>query len=294
MRAGLVQSTISMGLWSEVSLDRYLVLGNPVEHSLSPLIHGLFAEQTETAISYDKRLVAIDSFSEELIGLVDQGYRGFNVTVPFKLDAFDLVSDRDQNASEAGAVNTIKVKPGGELEGCNTDGIGLSRDLTTRLRIPVAGKKILILGAGGAARGIIGPLIRLNPNSLTLANRTIKKAEVLSNYFQKSNDSVRINWVKLDEVGRSYDLIINASAIGLYGDSQLISDQAVRNKVCYDLSYGANAKFARWAEQASAAMVSDGLGMLVEQAAESFYIWRGKRPMTDEVYHFLREKVDGI
>ena len=282
-----------MVLCFEVPLNKYLVLGNPIEHSLSPQIHQFFAQESGLVISYGTHLVPLESFNESINALVDSGYVGFNVTVPFKKEAFKRVDSSDQISSEAQAVNTIRVDSVGELHGFNTDGLGLTRDLIHRHGISVTNSNILVLGAGGATLGVMGSLLSQKPKSLTVTNRTREKGEALVRRFGRRYPSSNLYFRDVVKLDGSYDLVINATSIGLSGVFDLLQDNVVKDKVCYDLSYGAGASFATWARTAGAAMSVDGLGMLVEQAAESFLIWHDHRPKTDLLYENLRANIDG-
>ncbi len=281
-----------MVLCFEVRLNKYSVLGNPIEHSLSPQIHQFFAQESGLVISYGRQLVPLGSFNESIELLVDSGYVGFNVTVPFKEEAYKRVHSSDEISSEAQAVNTIRVDSAGELNGFNTDGLGLTRDLTHRHGISVTNTNILILGAGGATRGVIGSLLGLKPKSLTVTNRTREKGEELVRRFAGRYPSSNLYFRDMVELDGSYDLVINATSIGLLGVFDLLRDNVVKDKVCYDLSYGAGASFATWAQSVGASMSVDGLGMLVEQAAESFAIWHDHRPKTNLLYENLRAEID--
>ena len=281
-----------MVLCFEVALNKYLVLGNPIDHSLSPQIHRFFAQESGLVISYEKHLVQPESFNEAIDFLVDSGHIGFNVTVPFKEDAYKRVDTSDDKASEAQAVNTIRVDGEGQLLGFNTDGLGLTRDLVHRHGISLCNSDILILGAGGASRGVIGPLLDEKPKSLTVTNRSREKGEDLVRRFSKRDPHANLYFRDVKELDGPYDLVINATSIGLSGAFDLLRENIVMDKICYDLSYGSGASFATWARSVGAATSVDGLGMLVEQAAESFLIWHGHRPETDLLYEQLRAKID--
>ncbi len=269
-------------------MDKYLVLGNPIGHSLSPSIHKMFAQQTNVQMIYDKQLVPLDEFNNCVDEFVKKGVKGFNVTLPFKGEAFAKTASVDGNAAASMAVNTIKVDEESKLRGFNTDGIGLVRDLIDRLGLILPNSRILVLGAGGAARGIIGSLLGNLPSRIVIANRTVEKAEKLVSLFRDSNQRVPLGWTNLKSLNDDFDLIINTTSVGLEGKFDLIDEQVVRNKICYDLSYGVNAVFVSWARNCGASKATDGLGMLVEQAAESFFIWHGIRPKTQHVFDLLR------
>ena len=269
-------------------MDKYLVLGNPIDHSLSPSIHRMFAQQTKIEITYDKKLVAINQFDREIDSLVEKGFRGFNVTVPFKEDAFAKVNMANDCASAAQAVNTIKVIGDSDLYGFNTDGVGLIRDLVDRVGLTLSSSRILVIGAGGAAKGVVAALLGHGPDSIVIANRTMEKAKKLVTQFKEINQDAVIKCLELDKLDDGFDLIINSTSIGLAGEFNLVDDHVVKKKFCYDLAYGASARFASWARNVGALKVADGLGMLVEQAAESFFIWRGLRPETQQVLDTIR------
>ena len=272
-------------------MDKYLVLGNPIDHSLSPSIHRMFAQQTKIEITYDKKLVAINQFDREIDSLVEKGFRGFNVTVPFKEDAFAKVNMANDCASAAQAVNTIKVTGDSDLYGFNTDGVGLIRDLVDRMGLTLSDSRILVIGAGGAAKGVVAALLGHDPDSIVIANRTMEKAKKLVTQFKEINQDAVIKCLELDKLDDGFDLIINSTSIGLAGEFNLLDDHVVKKKFCYDLAYGASARFAAWARNVGALKVADGLGMLVEQAAESFFIWRGLRPETQHVLDTIRNQL---
>ena len=272
-------------------MDKYLVLGNPIDHSLSPSIHRMFAQQTKIEITYDKKLVAINQFDREIDSLVEKGFRGFNVTVPFKEDAFAKVNMANDCASAAQAVNTIKVIGDSDLYGFNTDGVGLIRDLVDRMGLTLSSSRILVIGAGGAAKGVVAALLGHGPVSIVIANRTMEKAKKLVTQFKEINQDAVIKCLELDKLDDGFDLIINSTSIGLAGEFNLVDDHVVKKKFCYDLAYGASARFASWARNVGALKVADGLGMLVEQAAESFFIWRGLRPETQQVLDTIRNQL---
>ena len=261
--------------------DRYAVIGNPVGHSLSPTIHGAFARATGQDLTYGTLEAPIDGFAEAAGRFLDAG-RGLNVTVPFKLDAFRWVDRHDADASAAGAVNTIVPTADGWL-GCNTDGLGLVNDLTEHLRWQVAGARTLILGAGGAVQGVVGALKNAEAEGVVIANRTVAKAQALAQEFG-------VRACALDEVRDGWDLIVNGTSAGLYGTGDLIAGDAVAGARCYDMLYRRDGAtpFCAWATAHGARAVTDGLGMLVEQAAQAFYLWRGVRPDTVPVLALIR------
>lgn len=266
-----------------MSVDRYGVIGYPVSHSRSPTIHRLFAMQTGQEIEYELLQVSPDKLERAVRKFQRGGGKGLNVTVPHKSEVTRLVDQMSERASTAGAVNTLTFKKG-EIFGDNTDGFGLLRDLSVNLELELAGTNILILGAGGATRGIVGPLLEMEPASLRIANRTPGKAKALADYFSRSGPvtACRFDVVPVTE---PYDLIINATSAGLHGDEPPYPAAAVSDTTfCYDLSYALKpTPFCTWAKEHGAAMSVMGWGMLVEQAAESFRIWRGVRPETAEI-----------
>ena len=266
-----------------MSVDRYGVMGYPVSHSRSPVIHRLFAEQTGEEMQYELLQVSPDKLETAVRQFQRTGGKGLNLTVPHKSEVTRLADQLSERASTAGAVNTLTFREG-EIIGDNTDGFGLLRDLAVNLGITLEGANILVLGAGGATRGIIGPLLEMQPASLRIANRTLGKAQALADHFSRSGPvtACRFNVVPVTD---NYDLIINATSAGLYGDDPPYPAAAVSEQtICYDLSYGLKpTPFCIWAREHGAARAVLGWGMLVEQAAESFRIWRDVRPNTAEV-----------
>lgn len=266
-----------------VTIDRYGVMGYPVSHSRSPVIHRLFALQTGQDMQYELLQVSPDKLDTAIRQFQRTGGKGLNITVPHKTAVTRIVDQMSERASTAGAVNTIAFR-GSEMYGDNTDGIGLLRDLGVNLGINLENSNILILGAGGATRGIVGPLLEMQPASLRIANRTIDKAQLLVTQYEEQGpiSACRFDVVPVSE---PYDLIINATSAGLQGDTPPYPAAAVSaDTFCYDLSYGLNATpFSVWAVQHGAARSVMGWGMLVEQAAESFKLWRGVRPDTAPV-----------
>ena len=262
------------------SPDAYAVIGNPIEHSLSPTIHAQFAASTGEGVRYD-RILGTD-FDRDVDGFFAAGGRGLNVTVPFKLEAFAWGEKRSPAAVAAGAANTLYLDEG--IRCCtNTDGPGLVRDLESNLGWSVTGARVLVLGAGGAVRGVLGPLLAARPSALVVANRTQERAEALAAMFS-------LEAVALEALGGAWDIVINGTSAGLAGEGQLVEPTVVRGAKCYDMFYRADGQtpFVNWTREAGAASSADGLGMLVEQAAESFAIWRGVRPATAGVIADLR------
>lgn len=268
-------------------MDRYVVMGNPIEHSKSPRIHTLFAEQTDQAITYERQLVAEDAFAEAVEAFRQEGGCGANVTVPFKEQAWHLADRRSDRAARAGAVNTLAFD-GSDRYGDNTDGAGLVRDITHNHGTRLAGRRILVIGAGGAVRGVLPALLGTEPASIQIANRTAEKASSLATEMA---DLGPIQGGSLDAIaGRAFDVVINATSAGLSGELPELPDGILApGALAYDMVYAdAATAFVRWARQQGAARAVDGLGMLVEQAAESFQLWRGVRPDTEPVIRDLR------
>lgn len=268
--------------------DHYAVIGNPVKHSQSPVIHAAFARQTGQDIDYIRLLAPLDDFNSTVKNFFGQDGKGLNVTVPFKEQAWALADQRSPRAELAGAVNTLNMQDNGLLAGDNTDGVGLVRDIINNHGGQIHGKRLLVVGAGGAARGILGPLLDEQPAQLIIANRTEAKAVELANHF---SDSQLVEARRLDALsGKQFDLIINGTSASLHNEVPALPDNIVAtNGWCYDMMYTADATlFVRWGLEQGATKSVDGLGMLVEQAAESFYIWRGVRPDTSEIITTLR------
>ena len=265
------------------TLDRYGVMGYPVSHSRSPVIHRLFALQTGEQLQYELLQVAPEKLETAIRQFQRTGGKGLNVTVPHKGAVVELCDQLSAPARTAGAVNTLSFR-GGEIHGDNTDGIGLLRDLAINQGFAIEGANILVLGAGGATRGIVGPLLEMQPASLRIANRTIDKAAALVERFA---DAGPVSACRFDvvPVSEKYDLIINATSAGVKGETPPYPAAAVApDTFCYDLSYGLNpTPFSVWAREQGARQSVMGWGMLVEQAAESFFIWRGIRPDTGPV-----------
>lgn len=267
--------------------DHYVVMGNPIAHSKSPLIHTEFARQTHQHLQYDRSLVAIGHLPEALTRFHEAGGKGANITVPFKVDALHYVDSCSPRALQAGAVNTIKFDTEQGCFGDNTDGVGLLRDLRINLQWPLDGRKILLLGAGGAARGILAALLEQQPALLMIGNRTLATAQALVKEFSALGN---IQASEYAELQGTFDLIINATSASLAGVILPISPALIKpDTYCYDLAYGKGlTAFLQWAQQHGCERYADGLGMLVEQAAESFYVWRGVRPETQSVLQMLR------
>ncbi|AUN93962.1 shikimate dehydrogenase [Pseudazoarcus pumilus] len=274
-------------------MDRYAVIGNPIAHSKSPRIHAAFAAQTGQQLVYEALLAPLDGFAAAVAEFRHAGGRGLNVTVPFKLEAHSLADRLSPRAEAAGAVNTLAFDGDG-IFGDNTDGAGLVRDIRHNLNYPIEGRRVLLLGAGGAARGVVLPLLGEAPVALTIANRTVTRAEELVERFGPQAGAATLDACGFAAlVGRDFDLVINATAASL-------SDQApdlppglyAPDALAYDMMYGrGDTPFMRAARRDGAARTADGLGMLVEQAAESFRLWRGVRPDTAPVLEALRAEI---
>lgn len=271
--------------------DRYAVFGNPVGHSLSPRIHALFAAATGEALTYEAVEIPLGGFSAAARAFFASGGGGLNVTVPFKEEALRFTDRLTERARRAGAVNTLARQGDGAVLGDNTDGAGFLRDLTENLGWPVAGRRVLLLGAGGAARGVLAPLLAAGPAELVVANRTAARARALAAAFADLGPVEGVGWEAL--AGRRFDLVIQATSAGLTGALPPLPEGLLSPGAhCYDLRYGAAAvPFLRWAATQGAAAAADGLGMLVEQAAESFALWRGVRPSTGPVLQALRREL---
>ena len=275
-------------------MDHYAVVGNPIAHSKSPWIHAAFARQTGQALVYQTLLAPLDGFEQSVTAFRIGGGRGLNVTVPFKLEAFALANHHTPRAEAAGAVNTLAFGPDGIL-GDNTDGAGLVRDLSFNLHCPLVGRRILLLGAGGATRGVLLPLLTSLPASLTIANRTASKAIALAERFIPHAGRARVDGCGFEELaGRRFDLVINATAASLADElPPLPPGLYAEGALAYDMMYGrGQTPFLRAALADGAARVADGLGMLVEQAAESFALWRGVRPDSAPVLAELRQLIE--
>ena len=272
---------------TDSATDRYGVMGYPVSHSRSPIIHRLFALQTNQNIQYELLQVPPDKLEMAIRQFGRTGGKGLNITVPHKTEVARLVDDMSERASTAGAVNTLEFRDD-EIFGDNTDGVGLMRDLQSNLNLELKGAKILILGAGGATRGIIAPLLEAEPDSIVIANRTFPKARGLADHFSSQGP---VNACRFQDVHSLpiYDLIINATSAGVKGETPPYPEEAIHPQtVCYDMSYGLTpTPFSHWAVEHGAARSVMGWGMLVEQAAESFHIWRGIRPDTAAVLNQL-------
>jgi shikimate dehydrogenase len=271
--------------------DRYAVIGNPISHSKSPEIHTMFSEQFKgkpagDMVYKDRILAPLDGFAETIERLRKEGYKGCNVTVPFKFEAFQVATQRTGPAQIMQAVNTLKFFDDGRIFGDNTDGKGLVRDIKENLHFDIVGKHILLMGAGGAAHGVAQPLFDINRN-LAVVNRTVEKARHMTDAFDKQDQTTVNTYEEL--VGQRFDLVINATSSGLSDEMPPLPPGIFApGALAYDMMYGRDTPFMKFARANGAATVSDGLGMLVEQAAESFFLWRGERPDTVPVIATLR------
>ena len=272
--------------------DQYVVIGNPVSHSKSPAIHAQFAAQTGESIAYERLAAPLDDFAACVQHFMQSGGRGANVTVPFKLEAFALATQLTPRAQAAGAVNTLSFDDG-RIVGDNTDGVGLVRDIVHNAGVVLEGRRILLLGAGGAARGVVMPLLAERPQQLVVANRTFARAQELVQSFPAAASVLKA--AAFDDLSGQFDVIINATSASLSADLPAVPATLFGPQVfVYDMMYAATPTvFMQWAAQ-HGACVRDGLGMLVEQAAESFFVWRGARPDTAPVYAALRAQLAGV
>jgi len=272
---------------------RYCVFGNPIGHSKSPAIHAAFARQTGADLTYEALLAPIDGFADSVRAFVAAGGRGANVTVPFKEEAYRLCDAHSDRARLAAAVNTLSFADG-RIVGDNTDGAGLVRDLLDNLQAPLAGRRVLLLGAGGAARGALGPLLEQRPAALLVANRTAARAGELAVHFAALGPVAACGFGELAEhirsAGAGFDLVINATSASLAGEvPPLPAGVFAPGALAYDMMYAkGDTAFLAEARRRGVARLADGLGMLVEQAAEAFFIWRSVRPETAPVLDALR------
>lgn len=273
-----------------MTVEKYAVIGNPIEHSKSPWIHQAFAKQFNKDIVYDRVLAPLDGFAATLERLRDQGYLGANVTVPFKFEAFDACQTLSARAQAAGAVNTLRFNAS-SISGDNTDGCGLVNDILQHQHTLLAGKNVLLLGAGGAAQGVMLPLLEQRPAQLTVANRSVDKARAMLDKFSSHalTLGVTLQVQSFADLADAYDVVINATSAGLTDSVlQLPAGIFQANALAYDMMYGRETPFMQQARVAGA-QVADGLGMLVEQAAEAFFLWHGVRPETGTVIQSFRQ-----
>ncbi|MDT7848472.1 shikimate dehydrogenase [Methylophilus sp. VKM B-3414] len=272
-----------------MSVEKYAVIGHPIAHSKSPLIHQAFAQQFGKTIVYEKVLAPLDGFASTVQQLQQQGYVGANVTVPFKFEAYDLSQTLSERAQAAGAVNTLSFGQT-QIQGDNTDGCGLVNDILKHHQTVLAAKKILLLGAGGAAQGVMLPLIAQGPAQLTIANRTQDKAQAMLDKFAGAGGQcgVSLAVTTFAALTETYDVVINATSAGLTETPLQFSSHVFgTHTLAYDMMYGRETPFMQQARTAGA-QVADGLGMLIEQAAEAFFIWHGLRPDTAPVIQTFR------
>ncbi|MFT5033155.1 MAG: shikimate dehydrogenase [Bermanella sp.] len=276
------------------SSDQYAVFGNPIRHSKSPEIHAAFARRSGQDMVYRTHMVEEGLFEESARRFFANGGKGLNITVPCKLDAFSFADTLSARARRAGAVNTLALQDDGTVYGDNTDGAGIVRDMLENLAWEVSGRRLLVLGAGGAVRGILGPLLARKPSHVVIANRTVDKARKLAREYAELGEISGCSYEGL--AGSQFDIVINGTSASMSGElpplpTQLLADTAC----CYDMMYAAKpTPFMHWAAGEAAWAVSDGLGMLVEQAAESFCIWRGVRPQTAPVIEQIRESLSKL
>lgn len=268
---------------------RYAVMGNPIAHSKSPRIHSEFARQTGQHMSYSAIQVDVGGFEQAVGNFRASGGKGLNVTVPFKPEAYRYANRHSERAEQAQAVNTLVFGPMDEVFGDNTDGVGLCRDLRLNLGVAIKAARILILGAGGAVQGVLGPLFAERPSEIVLVNRTVERAYALEQRFRASGNISACAYDDLAKYG-VFDIVINATSAGISGQLPPLSDSIVDNATtCYDMFYASEpTAFVRWAKERGVQRAYDGLGMLVEQAAESFFLWRKVRPDTAPVIDLLR------
>ena len=266
--------------------DRYAVIGHPIQHSKSPLIHQRFAQASGQDIDYTRIEAPLDGFVATLLAFRDAGGRGVNITAPFKLQAFEAASERSERATRAGAANALKFLPGGGIAADNFDGVGLVTDIQANLGFGLAGQRVLVLGAGGAARGALGPLLAARPAALVIANRSAAKAQALAALAQTQAGPCALAACGLDGLGdEPFDIVINATSASQEGALPAFAPQLFRRDgLAYDMVYGRGlTPFLRLAQRAGVRGLADGVGMLVEQAAEAFAWWRGVRPATRAV-----------
>ena len=273
-------------------MDRYAVFGNPIHHSKSPQIHQWFAEKTGQVLEYKAQEVELGQFKQAALAFFDSGGLGLNITIPFKQHAFEFADSLTERARRAGAVNTLARQPDGQILGDNTDGYGLVMDIRDNLSWQINTARILILGAGGAVRGVLSPIFAEQPAEIVIANRTIAKAKELANEFSDLGKITGVGYEQLMHRSEPFDLVINGTSLSLTGDLPSVPEKLLTSETCvYDMVYANEpTPFMSWAK-GFGCQVSDGLGMLVGQAEESFYIWRGVRPPTLELIKILREEV---
>ncbi len=274
--------------------DQYCVMGNPIAHSRSPWIHTRFAQLTGQPVHYDRQLVALEGFAQAVSDFAKAHGKGCNITVPFKLEAAALATKQSERVALAGAANTLTLHTDGTISADNTDGLGLVADITRNAQVEIKTKDILLIGAGGAAAGVLGPLLREQPRRVVIANRTVEKAQQLADAHAviAKETGTQLAVSALQEIAEDFDIVINGTASSLSGAESPVPTSALRHgALAYDMMYGEKAQgFMDWATR-NGAVARDGLGMLVEQAAESFAIWRGVRPPAEQVLRELRAEI---
>ncbi|QIL83369.1 shikimate dehydrogenase [Diaphorobacter sp. HDW4A] len=274
--------------------EKYCVMGNPITHSRSPWIHTRFAELTNEPVTYTRQHVELDSFQQAIKAFAAQGGRGCNITVPFKLEAAELATNKSERVTLAGAANTLTINADGTISADNTDGLGIVADITRNAGVNITGRDVLLIGAGGAAAGVLGPLLREKPRRIVISNRTVEKAKHLANSHAAIayETGTELASSALDAITEDFDIIINGTASSLAGAESPVPASVLRQgALAYDMMYGEKAQgFLDWATR-HGAVARDGLGMLVEQAAESFIIWRGVRPPAEQVLRELRAEI---
>jgi shikimate dehydrogenase len=271
--------------------DKYAVIGHPIAHSKSPFIHQAFASQMGKMISYERVQAPLDGFAQTIARLIAEGYKGVNVTVPFKSEAFAIANQVTAKAREASAANTLIFDTTLGIVAANTDGVGLVRDIQQNLEVSLEGKRVLLIGAGGAAEGVAHPIAECLPKLFVVTNRSLEKATTIVNKLEMV-EGFKVTTIKCSDFkgleGQVFDIVINATSAGLT-DSELPIPNSIfaKDTLAYDMMYGRETPFMAQARQAGAS-VADGLGMLVEQAAEAFYLWHGVRPETRPVIEKIR------
>ncbi|HEY1151427.1 MAG TPA: shikimate dehydrogenase [Pseudoduganella sp.] len=272
-------------------MDKYCVFGNPIAHSKSPEIHAAYAAQTGQQLTYEKRLAPVDGFADSVRAFIAEGGKGANVTVPFKLEAHNLANALTVRAQAAGAVNTLIFSEEGII-GDNTDGTGLVTDIVYNAQTPIAGKRVLLLGAGGAARGVVLPILEHRPAALVIANRTVATAEALVQQFSALAGEGVLSACGFADIEGAFDIVINATSASLSADLPPVPPSAFKpGALALDMMYGKEPTVFMQFAASHGAQTRDGLGMLVEQAAEAFHAWRGVRPATADVLTALRAKL---
>ena len=275
--------------------EKYCVMGNPIAHSRSPWIHTRFAELTGEPVTYTRQLVDLNGFPEAVKELAAQGGKGCNITVPFKLEAANLATNKSERVTLAGAANTLTLHADGTISADNTDGLGIVADITRNAGVQITGRDVLLVGAGGASAGVLGPLLREKPRRIVIANRTVEKAQHLADSHaaiaKETGTELAVSALDVANT-ENFDIVINGTASSLAGaESPVPASVLCKGSLAYDMMYGEKAQgFLDWATR-NGAVARDGLGMLVEQAAESFAIWRGVRPPAEQVLRELRAEI---